>query len=178
MLNPIDFAVINWFAGLTTPAWLDAFMIFWTNDIQRLYVVAAVGMLFFKQTRKAGIAGVIAIILSVLSVNICWKHLFERVRPYNEFDFVRLIVDPETSFSFPSAHTSMAFAAVVAMCYRRPPLAKASLIFCAAFTAFSRLYVGVHYLTDVCAGAVNGIICALLAIFIISIIEKRRHHRA
>lgn len=173
MVNPIDFAVLRWFAELNTPAWLDAFMVFWTNDVQRFYVITAVVLLFFKRTRTAGVAATVAVILSAMSVELCWKRLFERVRPYDQFDFVRLLVNPETTFSLPSGHTSMAFAAAIAMCYRNSLRIKIILLCCAAITAFSRLYVGVHYLTDVVAGTVNGTACALLAIFIASVLEKR-----
>lgn len=173
MGNTIDYAVLHWFSELDAPAWLNAFMVFWTNHIQPAYVVLAVVLMLFRPSRKTSLTGAAAIVLSVLSVEFCWKHIFERVRPYDQFDFVRLLVEPETSFSFPSGHTSMAFAAALAMSYRSPPQVKAVLLCCAATTAFSRLYVGVHYLTDVLAGAVSGTVCALLAILIIRFFERR-----
>ena len=107
------------------------------------------------------------------SANIL-KHLFERPRPchiLNPKDF-NLLVGCGRSFSFPSGHAVNAFAiaATFSHFYRKAAL---PMFFCAALIAFSRIYVGVHYPSDVIAGAIWGGAAAGLVILIHKWFSKR-----
>lgn len=178
MTNAFDESVLYFFANLNTPEWLDKFMILWTGYSPYLIIIITIALIFFKKTRRTGITGLIALIFSPLLVEALWKNLFSRVRPYEQYDFARLLVDPSTSFSFPSGHSSFAFAGAVALCYKSPAWARIALIFGAFLTAFSRVYVSIHYATDVIAGIINGTLCAVAAILIVNYFEKRRQQTA
>ncbi len=86
------------------------------------------------------------------------QRLFERHRP----DVTRLLALPH-SHSFPSGHATTSFACATVLGALEPRLRVPALLLAAAI-AFSRLYVGVHYPTDVAAGAVLGTATGLLTI--------------
>ncbi|MEE3493485.1 phosphatase PAP2 family protein, partial [Ruminococcus sp.] len=62
--------------------------------------------------------------------------------------------------AFPSAHAACAFSAAAAILLTRPPFEGAAALVLSTLVGFSRIYVGVHYLTDVLGGAVTGVLCA------------------
>ncbi len=79
------------------------------------------------------------------------------------------LVDKLTSYSFPSGHTSSAFAAAMAVLWYDRKIGIPTMIF-AALMGFSRIYVQVHYCTDVLAGAVVGIVYALIGVLIVKLL--------
>ncbi len=142
-------------------------------------LVACVIMCFFKKTRRVGITVAFAIILGTLFTNIILKNVCGRVRPY-----VNLADDPmfmswyqfagahiESDNSFPSGHTTCAFEMGVAL-FLSMRKKKIAWIFptLAAIVGFTRLYLCVHYFTDVVAGVIVGTFAAFLAYWIMNAI--------
>jgi undecaprenyl-diphosphatase len=130
--------------------------------------------LFLKDQRK--VLFVIALSLITLTVgdassNIL-KYLFQRPRPCHEFENIRLLVGCGGSFSFPSGHAVNAFAVAATFSYflKRVTL---PVFFIAAIVAFSRIYVGVHYPSDVIAGAIWGAMIAGIIILLYKWSSKR-----
>jgi len=127
-----------------------------------VWIVTALFLLIFKKTRRMGAAVSLALIFSLVVGNILMKPIIARVRPF-DFDLsVVPLIKPPTDFSFPSGHTLSSFAAAGALlfCNKKagiPAMVLASLI------AFSRLYLLVHYPTDVLAGIIIGIILGYIA---------------
>lgn len=104
----------------------------------------------------------LSLILEALCCNIILKPLVARLRPFEMNTAVQLVIEKPLDFSFPSGHTGAAFAVVSALyfCKNRgwiPALVMAVLI------AFSRLYLYVHYPTDVLAGALLGMTAGWIA---------------
>ncbi len=183
MLNPFDTGILQFFANANPPAWLDAFMLFFTDTIQPALMVLSIVLMFFKKTRKAGIAGFLAIFLSAMAIEAVLKGAFARVRPYEAFEWARLLGEPSPTFSFPSGHSSMAFAAATGISwFLQKKWPKVVLFAAAILTAFTRVYISIHWTTDVLAGAVNGILFGLIAAFIVTqfakLFEKNRAKRA
>ncbi|NLX93199.1 MAG: phosphatase PAP2 family protein [Clostridiales bacterium] len=173
-----DWAVFQFVEKYLWGPFLDILMPFITRlgDGGIIWIVLAVLLLFFKKYRKFGIMMVAALLLSLLINDNILKPLINRPRPFNPeawktleraFIYPELVPRPH-GLSFPSGHTSSSFAAAVVLIFTGkkriyiPPLILAFLI------AFSRIYVHVHYCTDVLAGMVVGTLYGLLAYLLIA----------
>ena len=143
-----------------------------------LWILLIIASLCFHKTRKAGAAGALALIFSLLLVNVWVKPAVDRIRPYEAIEGLTRLIERQKDPSFPSGHASAAFAAAVAFrIYLPQKQLSLGLLILAAFMAFTRLYVGVHYPTDVLAGILFGILSALLAYGLLRLVERRREKR-
>ena len=158
-----DLPILEWIAGHLRCGFLDAVMpvitalgnggIFW--------IVLALVMLALPKYRRSGLAMSIALIFGLLVCNLTLKPLVARIRPYdyqlNVFGKqIALLIATPHDFSFPSGHTIASFEGAVAlMLYDRKLGIPATVL--AVLIAFSRLYLYVHYPTDVLASVILGI---------------------
>lgn len=126
-----------------------------------LWIVTGSALLMLPKHRKTGAAIAAALALEALCCNVVLKPLVGRVRPCDINTAVRLLIPRPGDLSFPSGHTGAAFAAVGAMAACRDRLWIPALIL-ALLIAFSRLYLYVHYPTDVLAGMVLGLMTGWL----------------
>lgn len=137
-----------------------------------LWIVITILCLSVKRYRKLGRSLVCNIIVDLIACSAILKPIVQRLRPYVLNTTVHLIVPPETEFSFPSGHTLFAFgAATIIFMYNKA--VGAVLYVLAALIAFSRLYLYVHFPTDVICGAVFGIILAVISYHIEKMIFDR-----
>lgn len=154
---------------------LNAIMIFITTlgDRGYIWIAATIALLIPKKTRKIGVISAVALLGSLLINNELVKNLVKRPRPFVTFTDLQIIIPTPSQYSFPSGHTSSSFAAA-AVFYRYLPkkLGLPSVIL-AGLIGFSRMYVGVHYPTDVLAGVVMGICLSYLAEFLVNFVEKQ-----
>lgn len=143
-------------------SWLDPIVSCYTKlgDAGLLWIALSLAMLFWKPTRKAGALALGAMILGLIVTNLTIKPLISRPRPWLDWPIVPLVAENDPN-SFPSGHTCAAFAAglswVRTLPWRWGRIAAAAA---AVLMGLSRLYVGVHYPTDVLTGAVIGSLCA------------------
>lgn len=121
------------------------------------WIILTVILLLFKKTRKIGLCCAIALIADVLAVNVILKPLVARARPYVTLDTIVPLGHLSRDFSFPSGHSAASFAGAWALYKSAPRKYGIAAVVLAALIALSRLYVGVHYPTDVLAGAAIGI---------------------
>lgn len=151
-------------------SWLDAVMIFFTRlgDDGILWIALGVGLLFFKKTRKCGVCVLLSMLLSMLVGKEFLKNMVERTRPFVADPTVVLKVTPPSSYSFPSGHTLDAFTSATAifMYYRKPGIAAFVV---ASLIAFSRMYLFMHYPTDILGGIV---IAVGVAVIVVNLFEK------
>jgi len=128
-----------------------------------IWIVITVVLLFTKRYRECAIVMAIALLLSLLICNLTLKNLVARDRPFWIDEQVVLKIEEPTDFSFPSGHTFSSFAAAVTLFLYSRKMGTAALAL--AFTiAFSRLYLFVHFPTDVLASVVLGSATAGLAV--------------
>ena len=146
---------------------LDNVMIFLTHIGHRglIWFVFAFVLFLNKQTRAAGIITVIALLIGMLAGDIILKNIVQRPRPYVDFPDYLILIEKLNSYSFPSGHTTLSFAAACAIGLH---LKKCAVLCCilACLIAFSRAYLFMHYPTDIIGGIILGILCAKAAGYI------------
>lgn len=135
------------------------------GDKGLVWIVAAVVLLFFKKYRKWGLLVLAALLITTLAGEIALKNIIARPRPCTLFPEMELLISRPSSYSFPSGHSASSFAAAVVLLKCRKAFGIPALIL-AFFIAFSRLFLFVHYPTDVLAGAALGILMGLLTCWI------------
>lgn len=147
--------------------WLTPIMKFFSliGDNGLVWIAFTVVLLILKRTRRIGAMCSISLIFDVLLVNCLLKNLFARVRPYDTFTALQLLVDIQHDWSFPSGHSAAAFATCIVLLKVAPKKLSIPSLVVAMLVAFSRIYVCVHYPTDVIGGILIGIFCAEFAVW-------------
>lgn len=143
------------------------------NHLGIIWIFVTLVLLVFRKTRRLGVMCGIAMILGLLVTNGIIKNWVARVRPYDAIEGLTCLTGPMWDFSFPSGHTTSSLACTWVLLIRGPKRWGIPLFVLAILIGLSRLYVGVHYPTDVLAGAVIGILCATLAMWLEPKIEER-----
>ncbi len=136
-----------------------------------IWIAASIIMMFFQKTRKAGISVAFALILGFLIGNMTIKPLVARIRPY-ELAQASLLVSAPTDYSFPSGHTLASFGSAFAifMNYRKVGV---YAIILASIIAFSRLYLYVHYPTDILVSVILGYVFAVVTTKLTKVLFKK-----
>lgn len=147
---------------------LDNIFLFITHlgDAGFIWIAVSIICLFFKKTRKAGVVSLIALLCSLVVNNFFLKNIIARTRPYDAVSELICIVERHSDYSFPSGHSASSFAAGVTFFRFLPKAYGIPTIILAGLISFSRLYVGVHYPTDVIAGVLSGILMSFIAAWI------------
>ena len=177
----MDIQILEWVhATFHGQAWLNYIMkcVTYIGEFGAGAIVCAIILLIFRKTRWAGVAVVLAFVLDVLIVNVILKLSVNRARPWQTYpdmgfhEFHQAIgVREPTDSSFPSGHTAALFACAIALvCYYKakgiPAVAVALLV------AISRIYLCMHYPTDVLGGMVIGSACGVGGYFLLKPVKK------
>lgn len=120
------------------------------------WILLTVAFLLFPEGREIGVSIIFGLVLELICCNLILKPLIARTRPYDKNKSVRLLLAEPCDFSFPSGHTGASFVAVTALYLAKSQFWIPSFVL-AVLIAFSRLYLYLHYPTDVLAGAVLGV---------------------
>ena len=129
------------------------------------WILCAVVLLAIPRTRKTGYAAVLSLIFGVIVTNLLLKNIVARPRPFAEIEALIPLIAKPTDFSFPSGHTTASFAVALVMLRMLPKKIGIPAVVLAALVAFSRLYLGIHYPTDVLAGFVVALVGSSLAVW-------------
>ena len=134
------------------------------GDNGYFWIALAVILLIPKKTRRTGAAMLVAMLLGLIFCNGIIKHLVMRTRPYDTWGFPlrrdSLLIPALNDYSFPSGHTTSSVAASTAIFKDHSVLGFVAFLF-ALLIAFSRLYLGVHYPSDVFGGLILGFLMGL-----------------
>ena len=156
-----DLPILDWIqANMTNPV-LDFLMPIITllGDAGIFWIVCASILALTKKYRRIGFGMAIAMVLGLLVCNVTLKPLVARIRPYDFQETlgvtINLLIEKQHDFSFPSGHTIASFEACTVMLLGSRKLGIPATIL-AILIAFSRMYLYVHYPTDVIASVILG----------------------
>ena len=163
-LLELDGRLLLWIKEFLANPVLDEVMIFVSKTGNKGFLWIAIGVLFLllgvkhRQWLRRGWMVLFSLLGNFLLCNLTLKPLVDRTRPYYVLGYDP-VIPPVGDPSFPSGHTAASFAAATAIYAIDKRWGIAAYIY-AAVMGFSRLYLGVHFPTDVLAGAVVGIVAA------------------
>ena len=162
-----DLPILDWIQVNLQSDIMDTIMPIITlfGDGGIFWIACAVLLLFFPKTRKIGLGMGFALILGLLVCNVTLKPLVQRIRPYDlkaEMGItIQLLTERMHDFSFPSGHTIASFEAATVLLKNSKKMGIPAMIL-AVLIAFSRLYLYVHYPTDVIFSVFAGILFAFI----------------
>ena len=173
-LNEFELPILWWIREHLTNPFLDTVMPYITSLARHgeFWILLALILICFKKTRKAGVAMGIAMALGFLIGNIGLKNIIARTRPYDMVE-VEVLVKHLSDFSFPSGHTLVSFNAAIALHHYHRRWGVAALVL-ATVIALSRLYLFVHYPTDVLAGLLLAVGIAFVSCRLVDGLWSRR----
>lgn len=174
-LNPFDAAVMDFVQKFFHNPVTDAVfpILTYLGEYGVIWIFISLVLLFSKKYRKFGFLALMALLLSFLVGEVLIKNIIGRSRPWMDFpDYVLMIPGP-SSYSFPSGHSSSSFTAATVFFYMNKKFGICALIL-AALIAFSRVFLFVHYPSDILAGALLGVFFGVVTVQVYKMIEKKR----
>lgn len=174
-MQAFEFSILDWIQAHLRCDFLDAAMpaISRLSDHGELWIVLAVCLLLVRRSRKTGLAVACGLSLDLVACNLLLKPLVGRLRPYDVNTTIALLVPRLEDFSFPSGHTAASFAATAALWSAGSRLWKPALAV-SILMGLSRLYLYVHWPSDVLCGAVLGWVCGCLGWKLARALAERR----
>lgn len=143
------------------------------GDFVSIWLLIIVALIINKKTRKIGVFALLGYGLCMFSVDVVLKQLISRERPFDLYHEIVPLINKLHGFSFPSGHTAMGFT-IASILYRLldKRIGVVALIV-AALIGFSRVYLGVHFFSDVLAGIIVGFVLGKLVELLYTKYEKR-----
>ncbi|MGM9536883.1 MAG: phosphatase PAP2 family protein [Candidatus Onthomonas sp.] len=163
-LQTLDGNILLWIQEYMRVDGLNELLTRYTNlgEAGLLWIIIALAFLLFPKTRKAGLLSLIAMLICYVCNDLVIKNLIMRPRPFLSVEGLLPLIQRPGSYSFPSGHSCSSFAAASVWARtlegRGSKGAKILLLGMAMLMALSRLYVGVHYPSDVLAGSLLGLL--------------------
>ena len=155
----IEIQILDWMQNIRTPFGdIIVPLISGLGNAGIIWIALTLVLLVIPKTRRSGLIMALALIADLILCNGILKNLVARTRPYDVNTAVNLLIEKPVDYSFPSGHTAASFAAVTALYLAgEKKLWKPALVL-SILIAFTRMYLYVHYPTDILGGIAVGII--------------------
>lgn len=166
--------ILDWFQTLHTPVW-DKFMTSVTKlgDAGIFWIILTLVFLAIPKMRRTGVIMAAALLTDLLICNVFLKNIVARTRPYDINTTVELLVARLHDYSFPSGHTAASFASVTALYLSGERRLWIIALVISCLIAVSRLYLYVHYPTDVLGGIIFGCLSGWIGYHIVKFAERK-----
>lgn len=172
-INDFDFAILDALQGIHNTFLNYFFAVFtYLGEAGILWIVLTFALLFYKNTSRLGLITMTGLLSEGLFNELIIKNIVRRPRPFKIHPYVDTFVVRPNSYSFPSGHTCLAFAAATMLFLYNKKWGIAAYI-TAVLIAFSRNYFYIHYPTDVIAGMLEGILIGVVNTFVMNKIFER-----
>ena len=198
-----ELRILLWIQYHLRNDFLDIIMKFFTTigNVGTIWIIIALYLMLRKDTREGGIKVFLGLLFSFIICNLIFKNVLMKERPFEVYKYVDLIIKKPNGYSFPSGHTSASIAAAYIIFKEKYNLLDFLKIFrlkgnnqnlkigldskkmyinlgyimyfMAFMIAFSRMYLFVHYPSDILGGILTGIISADVAIFVFDRLIKK-----
>lgn len=168
MLTIMEQTILDFIQQTMRSPFFDRFWPFITHlgDAGAIWIILTLVLLMHPRTRRLGLASGIALLCSMVFTNLILKNLVARTRPFYLVD-IELLIKAPGDHSFPSGHATSSFAVAFVFWKERTRIGRIEIyriyMVLASLIAFSRLYLYVHYPTDVLAGVLMGYLCSWIA---------------
>lgn len=166
-IQSFDFSVLDAIQNSLRCGFLDGFTVFlsYLTTSGIIWIVLGIVLIIFKKTRAAGIMVLGALAIGFLTGDVLLKHIISRPRPFVVNSGFNLLISPPSGSSFPSTHSTLAAAVTTVLLAKKKSIGFAALALTVCI-AFSRLYLYVHFPTDVLCGLLLGVITGIAVILI------------
>lgn len=172
-IQNIDFYILDFLQTMARSAFWDRFFSMFTSLGDPFMVICyAAILLVLTKTRRDGIMVTAGLLTGLLVGNVILKNLVQRSRPCWLHPEVELLIKNPKDYSFPSGHTMSLTILTFILVYNHPKLAF-GLIPAALLMAYSRIYLYVHFPSDVLAGIILGLLIGLLTVKLTPKVEKK-----
>ena len=138
-------------------------MIFFTilGDNGMIWIAVALILFLNRKYRKIGVFSIVSLIICALAVNVILKPLIHRPRPFSELADITLLIKAPKDYSFPSGHTAASFVMVYIFfrhIFRHIKKYFIPVLITGILIAFSRMYLTVHFPSDILVGLIIGLL--------------------
>lgn len=173
-ITALDLSILDFIHNTLSDPVMDIIMTCLTYSIEfgAMAIFVFIIMMCIKNMRKTGFAVMGATLSVMLFGELIIKHLVARPRPFVINGAIELIIKAPSGFSFPSSHTATCFAMATAIYLFHKRLGIIAYIY-AALVAFSRMYLYVHYPSDIIGGIALGIGCGISAVALVKLIYRK-----
>ena len=167
LLQNIDNSILEFIKNNMHSSIMDKIMIICTylGNGGAIWIAIAALLTISKKYRKVGLMMLVALVIGYLMGEGILKHIFKRERPFTHIPGIELLAKRPKSYSFPSGHTTSSFAAAGILAYSFRRYAPVFYLL-AGLIAFSRLYLYMHYPSDVLGGVILGTLSCIFTIYI------------
>jgi len=175
VLKAFDLYILNFIYNNLHNYLMDRLMVAATSlgNMGLIWIIISAVLICIPKYRKVGILTISAVILSSFIGECLLKHLINRPRPFVDVPAVKMLIEKPLTNSFPSDHTSAAFAAATVLSFAFKKYRKYFFTL-AIIIAFSRLYLYVHYPSDIIGGIILGLISSKVVLLFSEVIKNRQ----
>lgn len=171
-----EFTILNFIQQHLRSELMDKVMVTITHlgDAGVIWIILTLVLLLIPKTRKIGVVLAVALVFDLILCNFIVKPFVARTRPYDINTSIELLIGRQVDYSFPSGHTAAGITCAVALYFMRQKWLWKMTLFLSILIGFSRMYLYVHFPTDIIGGIIIGMICGTLGYITARQITKKK----